>query len=252
MTDTASPLSLKSIKKETKRDQFDRISSIVWLIFSILAFAVLVLKLVVFQQVNVVGQSMEPNYFGGQKLLLNKLDTDLHRGQVVSVYEFSQMAADANFVTRAFPTLSKDNPRFLLKRVIGLPGEEIEILGSKVIIYNAVYPAGVIISEDYLASTVKDAMDNGCGRAADYFARKKIEANHYFVMGDNRCESLDSRDTAHGAYDKSLLFGQVVARYWPLEQRTFFQLPEYRYDSIDSLIRAQLDKKTSYKESFIP
>ncbi len=242
----------KQIQKDKRADRFDRISSMIWFVFSVIAFVVLALKLVVFQQVNVIGQSMEPNYHQGQKLLLNKVDTDLQRGQVVSVYEFKEMAADANFVTKAFPTLSKNNPRFLLKRVIGLPGESIEILGSKVIIYNPDNPSGVILDEGYLAQSVKDSMAAGCFRGADYFGKTKIMLNRYFLMGDNRCESLDSRDVLHGTYDKSLLFGEVIARYWPFEERTFFALPQYEPTPLDAQTKADLEKKRSYKDTFIP
>lgn len=232
---------LKKIENKDK-ENWDKISSIIWFFFSMLTLILLLLKIFVFQQVNVVGNSMMPNFEWKEKLLVNKLQKDIKRGDVVSVYEFANMADDANILTKAFPILSKHSPRFLLKRVIAMPGEGIEIMGSKVIIYNAQNPEGAVLREDYIPSYIKEKMDNGCGRNTQYFPKKILQQDEYFVMGDNRCDSLDSRASDHGAYKKELIFGNIVYVYWPLEKIKKVELPHYSFEKIDLKTREEIEK----------
>lgn len=216
---------------------FDKILTIV----TVIAALLLVLKIFVFQQVNVLGQSMQPNFFEGQKLLLNKADKTLNRGEVVSVYETEDMARDSNLITKTFPSLSGKPIKFLLKRVIALPNEEIEILGSKVIIYNQQNPNGLLLQENYISEDVKNQMEKGCPSYGPYIKRTKVPANHYYLMGDNRCNSLDSRDLKHGPFDISLLLGGVIYRYWPLEQAESIPLGTYQFVQIDPRTEQELE-----------
>jgi signal peptidase I len=66
-------------------------------VFWLALFGLLIIKLLFFQQVTVVGQSMEPNYFDGELLLVNNVNRDFQRGQVVAVYEDREVARDANY-----------------------------------------------------------------------------------------------------------------------------------------------------------
>lgn len=216
---------------------FDKILTVV----TIIAALLLVLKIFVFQQVNVLGQSMQPNFYEGQKLLLNKADKDLKRGEVVSVYETPEMAKDSNLITKTFPSLSGKPIKFLLKRVVGLPNEEIEIYGSKVIIYNKDNPTGIILEEGYINEEVKNQMENGCPSYGVYIKRTKIPENHYYLMGDNRCNSLDSRDKNHGPFDISMLLGGVVYRYWPLEEAKNIPLGNFQFVRIDPKTERELE-----------
>ena len=112
-----------------------------------LIMLLLLLKFVIFQQVTVVGESMQPNYYTGEQLFVNQIDKNFRRGQVVAVYRDKDVAKGANYLTR-FSAV------FFLKRVVGLPGEEIEIIGDKTIIYNKENPNGAILVEDYLGADV--------------------------------------------------------------------------------------------------
>jgi signal peptidase I len=234
----------KDTKPQTKMSRF---LNNMWTVVVGLAAILLILKIVWVQQVNVVGQSMEPNYHGGEKLLLSKIANDIPRGEVVSFYEFLDAAKNATIITKAFPSINDNDNRFLLKRVIGLPGEEIEIVGSKVIIYNNDHKDGMVLIEDYISADVKSQMEKGCIRAygSDYISRTKIPDNHYYLMGDNRCESLDSRDAKHGPFDREQLFGTLIVRYWPFNLWQKFEAPDIKTINVDEATQQKLDQRRS-------
>jgi len=208
-----------------------------WSIILIAIVVLIILRIFVYQQVNVVGPSMQSNYFSGEQLLVNEIDKTLPRGQVVAVYEDKDVAANANYFTRF-------TARFFLKRVIGLPGEEIEVVGDSVIIYNSQYPDGTVLVENYIDDEVKrtERYKN------EYYPRTKIADGHYFLMGDNRSDSLDSR--VKGAFPAYSIFGKETAKYLPINKFRMFELPRYAYqtpsDQINSL-RADLYLKYQEK-----
>lgn len=176
---------------------------------------------------------MDPNYTEGQMLLINQLEQDLERGQVVAVYEDKTTALNANYFTRFDPTNT-----FFLKRVIGLPGESIEIVKSKVIIYNEEYPEGVILEENYLSDQVIAELETE--EQFKYFPKTLIEEDSYFLMGDNRSHSFDSRDK--GTFPSYTVFGYEVLRYWPFDDSQMFELPKYSFSPIDSQTEAELKR----------
>jgi len=209
---------------------------IVWSIILILIlFVIIPLRVFVYQQVNVVGPSMQPNYFTDEQLFINATDKNLDRGQVVAVYEDKTIAANANYFTRF-------SAKFFLKRVIAFPGEEVEMVGDKVIIYNSQYPNGVVLNEDYISDEVKTIEK----RNQFYFPRTKILENSYFLLGDNRIDSLDSR--VKGAFPNYTIFGKEVAKYLPINKFRTFNLPTYQYEPISDEIKSLQTKFAQEKK----
>lgn len=166
---------------------------------------------------------MYPNYDNGQLLLVNQVNKKFSRGQVVAVYEKEDVAREATYITRF-------TARFFLKRIVGLPGEEIEILGGDVVLYNQNYPNGVLLNEPYIPVSTKTSED----QRNYYYPRTRIPIDSYFVMGDNRSNSTDSRSDVLGPVKDYAMFGQETIRFWPVSDVEVFDLPEYSVSSIDS------------------
>jgi signal peptidase I len=156
-----------------------------------LAFAV---RTFVLQTYFIPSPSMEPTLLIGDRILVNKLSYHLHgvtRGDVVVFSTPPKEMSDSSI---------KD----LVKRVIGLPGETISSSGGRV------YIDGKPLPEPWLPA----------GTVTTGIATQKIPPNEYFVMGDNRSDSQDSR--FFGPISRSLLVGRVVVRIWPFSRIHIF------------------------------
>ncbi|MFC1787945.1 signal peptidase I [Patescibacteria group bacterium] len=149
----------------------------------------------------VKGASMEPNFYDREYLIVDELS-----------YRLRQPQRGETIVFR-YP---RDRSQFFIKRVIALPGETVEITDGKIIIYNSENPNGVEVDEEYI---VEDATQG----------KKKVTlaAEEYFVLGDNRDESLDSRN--FGPVKESLIIGRVWIRGLPLSRLGSFDTPEYNF-----------------------
>jgi signal peptidase I len=241
-----------------KISYFDIISNFFLLVLCFL----LILKIFVYQQVNVDGLSMYPNYNDKDLLVMNLVDKNFQRGQVMAVYandEFAKKVTQMNPLESYLAKFDCQNPNdvnncnavFYLKRIIGLPNEEVEIIGRNVIIYNQEYPNGTVLKEDYIPETNKQKMDKYYQYY--YFPRTKIPANHYFVMGDNRTNSKDSR--AIGPIADYAMFGQESFRVgnWdhnhgnPFDTADIFTRPNYTYSTITSEQQQALEKAKTLK-----
>ncbi len=194
------------------------------LLFWSFIIIILALKLIVFQQVTVVGDSMSPNYQNGELLLVDQINNTYQRGNVVAVYEDETVSVNANYFTRYYAT-------FFLKRIIGLPGEEIEILGSKVIIYNSQNPNGAVLDEPYIPDNVKASEDR-----EGYLPRTPIPEGEYFVLGDNRSNSTDSR--VRGSFPAYSVFGIVSMRFWPLSEVAISTHDDYTFSPLTSEVES--------------
>lgn len=158
--------------------------------YVIFIIAVLVVAIYVVGLQQVVGPSMSPTLSNNDIVILDKLSyrfMDIKRGDVVAFYYA--------------------NTKYLIKRVIGIPGDTIEFQNNKLYIngsyYNEKYLNDNVITNDFTLNEI------------GYF---KIPEDMYFVLGDNRGDSLDSRDTDVGLINKKDILGKVRLQIWPLNE----------------------------------
>lgn len=161
-------------------------------IFILALVIVLPIRLFLFQAFVVKGASMEPSFYSGDYLIVNEISyrfSDPQRGDVIVFhYPFNPRA------------------RFI-KRIIGLPGETIRIDEGKVKIFNDNFPQGKVLDESsYLG---KDNYTPGNLEIT-------LGQNQYFVMGDNREFSFDSREW--GPLERKYIIGKVGVRLFSLEK----------------------------------
>jgi len=156
----------------------------------------------VFQPFLVQGPSMEPTFFDKEYLIVEEISYRFNGPQRGDVIVFK----------------SPENPGdYLIKRVIGLPDERVEIKGGEVTIYNDSHPAGFKLNESYLPPGLMTGGDLDV----------QVGSNRYFVLGDNRSVSLDSR--SFGVITRQGIVGRVWFRGWPLNRITKFNAPVYQY-----------------------
>ena len=144
-----------------------------------------------FPRYAVLGHSMEPSLHESDRLFVSNVDvmTDtISRGQIVVL------------------SAPGDNET-VVKRVIGLPGETVEIYDG------LVYINGAPLHESYIHERMR------------FSGRWEVGANQYFVLGDNRNNSRDSSE--YGPVDISRISGVVKFRFWPLNAFSIFQPPQY-------------------------
>lgn len=146
----------------------------------------------------VVGPSMNPSFQNGQRLLINK-----------AIYQFFREPARGEVVILHPPNNEHDD---YIKRIIGLPGESVEIRNGTVYIHKE--DGGVLpLDEPYVAAPAREP-----------FKGDKIPPNNYFVLGDNRNNSSDSRDD--WVLPRENIIGKAWLSYWPPGLVTDYQLPQ--------------------------
>jgi len=149
----------------------------------VLSLIIFLLVRQVIQNYRIESHSMQPTFYEGQFILVNKLAYRLgepDRGDVVVFHNPSNEAED------------------YIKRIIGLPGDKLEI-----------YSQQVYINDELL----DEPFDKNMFRPDTRYGPIVIEPNHIFVMGDNRPNSSDSR--RFGPISQDLLVGQAWLRVWP-------------------------------------
>jgi signal peptidase I len=145
----------------------------------------LVIIVFLYQPVKVEGTSMAPLLSDQERIFINKF-----------VYRFEPISR-GDVVVFWYPL---DRTKSFIKRVIGLPGETIEIRRG------VVYVNGQMVPEPYVPPRYTDVSDYGPA---------KVPAGSYFVMGDHRISSNDSR--VFGPVASQFIYGRAVFAYWPVD-----------------------------------
>jgi len=163
------------------------------------------LTVVIFVVINAVtgrfrieGPSMLPNLHEGQYLIINKITYKLGepgRGDIIVFHH------------------PRQNGRDLIKRIIGLPGETVEVRRGQV------YINDILLEEPYIV------------RPGSYSAHFKLGPDEYFVLGDNRPNSDDSHNW--GPLERSQIVGKAAVSYWPLSE--LGGVPHYTFPSFSDV-----------------
>jgi len=166
------------------------------LLFRDLVFALMIMSLVlvfVAQPVKVEGTSMLPRLHDGERIFVNKMIyyglPEIQRGDIVVFW---------------FPD---DPSKSYIKRVIGLPGETVQMRSGRI------YINGRELPEPYIDPTLNVADED---RPPTY-----VKPHYYFVMGDNRDNSSDSR--SWGLVPEKYIYGKALVRYWPLSKASIIR-----------------------------
>ena len=147
------------------------------------------------QRTQVQGSSMEPKLSSEDNLIVDKISYRFHDPE--------------RFDIVVFPFRYEENT-FYIKRVIGLPGETVRIDEKGNILIN-----GEILEESYGKEVIQSP-----GRAYEDIV---LADDEYFLMGDNRNNSTDSRDPAVGNVRRDEIVGRAWLRIWPLDQVGFIE-----------------------------
>ena len=153
--------------------------------YSLIILAVVIIRIFIFEPVRVDGVSMDTTLADGQVLILNKLRyrmTDIKRFDIV---------------------VAKVDDTKIVKRVIGLPNEIVEIKNNKL------YINGKEENNSFASTKSSDFKMSDIGLI-------KVPGDSYLLMGDNRAQSLDSRE--FGPVKKDQILGRATFRIWPLNK----------------------------------
>lgn len=168
----------------------------------IIALAIVApIRLFIFQPFIVKGASMEPSFHGGDYLIVDEISyrfNEPQRGEVV-VFKYPL-----------------DKSQRFIKRIVGLPGEKVDIDKGRVIITS---PLGekIFLNEIYITTPLTEMqLEN---------SSLTLGENEYYVLGDNRTHSFDSR--SWGVLKREDIIGKAIFRAWPPLDVSVFPAPQY-------------------------
>ncbi|HBU28205.1 TPA: signal peptidase I [Candidatus Uhrbacteria bacterium] len=145
------------------------------------------------------GASMEPTFEDREYLLIDEISyrfQDPVRGDVI-VFRYPQ-----------------DRTQFFIKRIIGLPGDTVRVQDGTVTVIDSAHTNGVVLQESYVSQPIT--------LGSEYVT---LNPDEYFVLGDNRPASMDSRN--FGPIKSEHIVGRVWLRGLPLDRFSIFQTPTY-------------------------
>jgi signal peptidase I len=144
-----------------------------------------------FENGEISGESMQNTLIDGDKIRFDKSVANYSRGDIITAFH------------------PKEKSEKVIKRIVGLPGEEIEIIGSKVLItQKGEYEAKYLV-ESYLSDQQYTFQESFY--SSIYMTKTKVPENSYFLLGDNRINSIDSRD--YGPVERGLIIGNAAVAF---------------------------------------
>ena len=145
-------------------------------------------NIVAFSPATVVGQSMEPTFYEGQDIIMSHITNNYDQFDII--------------------ILETKDGDFYLKRIIGLPGDHIEINNSIITIN------GTVIDQEFLENESGSIEVNTyCNISQLQVCEFIVPLDHYFVLGDNRENSLDSRSDLLGYVHEDQIYGKVIFKF---------------------------------------
>lgn len=173
--------------------------------FALIALIIVVpIRWFVAQPFIVSGASMEQTFHNGEYLIVDQISyyfEEPERGDVI-IFRYPQ-----------------DPSKFFIKRIVGIPGDTVKIDGNVVSISNEEFPEGQVLLEPYVANMEPNTQKN-----------ETLTENEYFVMGDNRDHSSDSR--TWGVLSRDKIVGRAFLRLFPVTKASVFP---GKYDIEDEL-----------------
>ncbi len=173
----------------------------------IAAVLVIPIRLWIIDPFVVSGSSMVPTFQNGDYLIVDEFSYKVSSPKRDDVVVFLYPGDPKNSLTRSAFLRFFDPGKYFIKRIIGLPGETVDITGSTVKITNRVHPEGFTLDEPF----VKNLSQN--------ITHAVLANDEYFVMGDNRSGSSDSR--YWGPVKKDFLTGRALLRLLPVNKISF-------------------------------
>ena len=177
----------EELKGPPKRGPASFASAVFWLRdLAVSVLLAIILIVFIYQPVKVEGTSMMPSLTDQERIFINKF-----------TYRFGMGSIErGDMVVFYFPL---DKTKSYIKRVIGLPGDRVRI-DKGVVIVN-----GKRLAENYVPDEYRDH---------NAYEEQEVPPNHYYVLGDHRSSSNDSR--SWGTVERSYIYGKAVFVYWPL------------------------------------
>ena len=164
--------------------------------FAVIAFIIVVpIRTFVAQPFIVSGASMEPTFENADYLIVDELSYHLEKPTYGDVVIFR------------YP---KDPSKYFIKRIIGIPGDTVKLSGARVTIVNAAHPQGFELDQSFIPE----------GRQSNDHSELTLGSGEYFVLGDNRKASSDSR--YWGALPEENIIGRAFVRLFPINQIELF------------------------------
>lgn len=162
--------------------------------------------------------SMEPTILVGDRLLLDKFSIRAHKIETLEKVRIGRSIKRGDIIV--FKPVANPEGEYLVKRVIGMPGDTVEIKDKQVYINESILNEPYVAFEDFMVySDVNRAPPDLYRR--DNFGPVNVPERSYFVMGDNRDRSLDSR--YWGFVPQDYVIGRPLFVFWSYEDEPYYQ-----------------------------